>query len=254
MQANLFFGGNAASRSLRLHDSLPTPAAATRCRLRFQVKSGQHPTHGAVAQRAHVGQTQAAQRRGADDTARAPGTIYDNRRAFAAVLPPNESIAAGHVVAAGNAKAAVLLRRAHIEDHQIARRALAALSTPQATISGTCAFMMDFFTECFARHIDAADGFMALPLPCGHEHRCEHGNVCVAQLAKVRAANAARSHAIVISKARRDFASRAPTRRCEIRSGCAATKWHWESAHWLYSPRSRTSNTANKPSDCQQCH
>ena len=92
----------------------------------FQLESGKHPAHGSVSERPNVGEAEAAQRGGADDAARAPGAIDDDicRLALLQFFGPENQVTARNIDAAGNAKPAVLLRSANIENNQIRRTIL----------------------------------------------------------------------------------------------------------------------------------
>src|SRR5918995_1465278 len=146
---------------------------AGRCRgrgpLRFfvQIETGEHPAHGSISQRPDVGHAEAPQRRGANYTARATRAIDDDFCLLALLqfFGPENQVTARDVDTAGNAKPAVFLRSANIENDKIRRTLLKRLKFFRSQIRNV-PFMANSLAESFAWDIDAAHCGPSFVLPC----------------------------------------------------------------------------------------
>jgi hypothetical protein len=149
--------GARAFRERRRHARLPV----------LQPLTGERPAHRAVLERDHrVRDPGVDERLRPDDAARAPGAVDDDvcRIALLQFFRPQNQVAARDVDAAGDAKPAVLLRSANIENNQIGRTILQRLELFRGQIRNI-SLIMNSLAKGFAWHIDAAHCRPSFSLP-----------------------------------------------------------------------------------------
>ena len=149
----------------------------------LELVPGEHPSRRPVLQPEHLRDPHALEHAGADDAARAPGAVHDDRRIAIDVLgdvgDAQRQLAPGHAAAAGDTEAPELFGGARIEDDELlalldARREILALDLRDVVNH------LDLLAEVLARDVHPPLGLEPVGDPAV-DPAVEHRHLAVAQ-------------------------------------------------------------------------